>query len=241
MKEYSKVLDYINSLNGGKIGKSESNLYKELLEYEKSKSKHQQTLTEGSIEFICSDTRPDFGFSTVMRLAADSAFKTKEFAAGKSDFLVSRDGKYALKYSNKSKDEIQITLLTESELNTADMLLYMSDLNKYYISNAEGDFMLSGYSALNISKLNFTAVNYFEKIVITKYNELYSALSYNGYANSEIISISNAIIELRLNCVKAISAAVLFNDNSKDFVNLKNGAIELPVMLLSGKTQVLLY
>ncbi len=241
MIDKNKIFEDLNSLDGDDIQKKEHFLYEELLEFEKSKKKDLLPLINNYIEFIPAEPNIECDNKPVLKLAADSFASADEMVSRKSEFLLSKDGKFALKYLQKNNEEILITLLAEHNIDTSEILLYLPDLKKYYVSNTACDFSVTGYSTLNISTLNFKAVQYFAKFVISKEGDLYSMVSYNNYANPEIVESSDTFMKVRINSEKECSVAVLINDKNKDFVNFLNGILEIPIMLLSDKTVILLY
>lgn len=241
MVDNNKIYEDLNASDGDDIQKNENLLFKELLEFEKLNKRDLPLLVNNYIEFILVEQQIGYSFEPSIKLAADSSVSADEKVSKKSEFLLSRDGKYALKYIQKSKEEIFITLLTDNNLDTREMLLYLPDLKKYFVSNSTGDFTVAGYSSLNIGSLNFNAVVCFEKIIISKAGDLFSMVSYNNYASPEIIEKSDIFIKVKVNSIKECSVAVLINELNKDFVNSVNGILEIPVMLLRDKTVVLLY
>ena len=241
MIDKNKIFEDLNTSDGDDIQKKEHLLYKELLEFEKTNKKDLHPLVNNYIEFIAAEPNIEYEFKPALMLAADSSASADEMVSRKSEFLLSRDGKFALKYLQKSKEEILITLLTENNIDTKEMLLYLPDLKKYYVSNNAGDFSIKGYSSFNIGSLNFNAVLYFDKLFVSKGGDLFSIVSYNNYANPEILESDETFLKVRINSIKECSVAVLSNDRNKDFINSGNGILEIPVMLLKEKTVILLY
>jgi len=241
MVDKNKIFEDLNASIGDSIQKKEHLLFKELLKFEKSYKKDLYPLVNNFIEFVAAEPNFENEFKPALKLAADSSKFTDGMVSKKSEFLLSRDGKYALKYLQKSKEEIQITLLTDSSMDTNEMLLYLPDIRKYYISNTYGDFLVTGYSSLRIGLMNFNAVLCFEKIIVTMEEKLFSIISCNNFSSPEIIESDDTFIKLKINGIKEYSTAVLSNESNKDFINSVNGILEIPIMLLRKKSTILLY
>lgn len=239
MVDINKIFDDLSSEGNG-IQKEENKLYKELIEFEKT-LKNSSLEDCKYIEFLPVETEIKSFEKSAHKLAADSTGSVSELSSIKSKFLLSKDGKYAIKYSQKSKDEIIVTLMSDSGMDTGDMLLYLPDLKKYYVSNSYGDFHISGYSSLNIQSLNFQAVNYFEKIIINKLENSFAVLSYYGYCSPEIVSNNESFLKIKLNCSKDFAISVLSNELTQDFIGSSKGILDVPSLLLDKKSTILLY
>lgn len=240
MNETTKIFDDLIP-NKNNIETDEQKLYKELLEFEKSQKKESLPIQNRCFDFFVAEPQTNYNIRPDIRLAADSSTIDSEVNFKESKFLITNDNRLALKYIQKSKDEIQITLLLDTNFDTNEMLLYLPDLKKYYISNISGDYIITGFPAVNIRDMKFQALQMFDKIIISNEENQLSILSYNNFSNPEIIEKSDTLIKIKLNSKTELKKAVLYNEGTKDFLDTDGKIIEIPILLLQKKSIVLLF
>lgn len=240
MADKNHIFDEIS----GKGNEQENKLFRELLEFEKESALADKTLLpekNNIIEFLPQESENIKRGKSLLKLAADSKGLTDEKTGKRSGFITSTDGKYAIKYSQKKDTEIHLTILTEQEHDTNDIILYSPELNKYFISNLEGDFIIGQYAVFDLNSFNFKAFLPLEKLVIIKDNKSYSIFSYNGNSKQEILEQTKSFIRLKIQSEKEIKIAAIQTVKTKDFVKMENGVIQIPLILLEDKSQILLY
>lgn len=237
MKDKNYIYNELKGI-GGEGLQSENNLFKELLEFEIQENRKVLPSQNRVIEFHKFDESYDANSQIPMKLAAESGIGQK---SSKSEFLISGDGKYIIKYSKRSKEEMCLTLLSEDNFVVDDVILYSPELNRYFVSNASNDFIICQYSAISLDKITFNAILPFDEIDVIKKGNSYIALSLTGYSYPEISAIKSSCLILKPNISHVFRHAVLINNKSKDFLEINGLEIEIPLMLLSEKNRISLY
>jgi hypothetical protein len=224
------------------IFKDEGELFREMLEFEKQRQEaHPPTPSprEGGKKIIDFFPVADNDHARLpMKLAAESGIQETQ---QKSDFLLSGDGKFAIKYSQKENNEIHLMLLADAETNTDDVILYSPKLNKYFISNLDGDFVIGQYSVFDFSQFDFKAIMPLDKIVILKKDNSFSTFSQENSTQPEIPEIAAAFLRLKINAPNGFVIAVLSTSKTRDFLTVQNGIVEIPMMLIDDKGTILVY
>lgn len=247
MSEENKIFDEINEKDGLK---KEQELFKELQKFEASTllSSDSGMNKINIIDFFPIEEGEKQGEKRKypLKLAAESS---KPNLRNLSHFLISSDGKFAIKYIKRIDEEIHITILCDSDIDTDEILLYSAQLQKYFISNLKSDFVIGQYSSFNLNDFEFKAILPVEKLIIIKKDDfqpdkddkknLFSVLSYDNKSIPEVFEKSDTI--LKINTDKNFSIAVLQTGKTKDFVMVNKQQIEIPMMLLEQKSILLLY
>lgn len=236
MAEKNYIFD---DLKGDGNSDQENELYKELLEFEKDTSDGVSKYNINILDFFAVEEKTSQAIIP-MRLAAESSEPVSP-KQRKSNFLLSSDESLAIKIAKKENGDVNLTLLSNSENEAEEAVLYVSELDKYFISNLKGDFVIGQYSDFDLNKFHFKAVLPFSKIVILKTGNTFSVFSSDKLLTPEITGIKNPFMLLNINYGKDFSYAVLITKKTKDFMKIKNNVIELPLVLLDNKSSLLLY
>lgn len=236
MAEKNYIFD---DLKGDGNSDQENELYKELLEFEKDTSDGVSKYNINILDFFAAEEKRSQAIIP-MRLAAESSEPASP-KQRKSNFLLSSDESHAIKIAKKENGDVHLTLLSNSENEAEEAVLYVSELDKYFISNLKGDFVIGQYSDFDLNKFHFKAVLPFSKIVILKTGNTFSVFSSDKLLTPEITGIKNSFVLLNINYGKDFSYAVLITKKTKDFMKIKNNVIELPLVLLDNKSSLLLY
>lgn len=237
MEDKNYIFDELKS-QGKSIRGEESKLFRELLDFEKKEKNKLLPLINNIIDFYPVESGHLQNIHIPMKLAAQSDSGTR---LNKADFLISKDGKFVIKFSRKTDEEIHITLIAENDFNVEDAILFSPELNKYFVSNLSNEYIIGQYSSFDLSALNFKAILPFEKIMLSSLNNSHSIISLTNYSTPVIEEITNSFILLNPNARKEFFNAVIISDKSKDFLEIKNGLIEIPLILVSQKMHILLY
>ena len=238
-EDNNKILNDINN-SGGKIENKEHKLYKEFLDFHlKNKTKADISETK-IIEFIPIkneevDYEPD-----LRKYAAESAANGANSGIIQSDFYISADNKYALKCISVSEDELCVSVLSESS-SLKEMLLFLPELNKFYLPNANGEYIVAGASAKNLSKVNFKVYLHKEKIKIYENEKTYSLFSVNNLSKPEVTDKNDSFLIIKLNAADDFSKAALMNDKVREFIKMENGFVHVPLLLLKENSVIFIF
>lgn len=240
MEDKNYIFD---ELTGGKkegiIG--ESNFYIEFLDFEKKLKVKKSLIIKNIIEFSDFTPKTDIEFEKGQRFAADDILERNIIINRKSDFLLSEDGRFAIKYSKKLNEEIHLTILTETKSYTGEIILYSPSLDKYFVSNSEGDFIIGQYSTLDLKLFKFRALVPFDKIMIIFIKGRISVIPYNGYSRPEITENSENHIRINLNISHELNTTVLCTDKTKDLIAAEKCIVSIPKIVLSDKSVLYIY
>jgi len=238
LENKSFILDELmGSKNGGM--KSEADLFNELLKFEESVKKENRLQTKNVIEFNLTPSEPDIKLKEKVILAADDLTKIK--SDRKSDFIMSQDGKFAIKYTKKLNEEIHLSILSETENLPGEVILYSPELKKYFSSNSSGEFIIGQYSNFDLKLFNFQAIFPFDKIMIIAGRGKFSAVSYNGYTKPKIIDSKDSHLNIIMNSDTVIKTSLLLTDKTKDFTSLSENIVSVPKLILPEKSILYLY
>jgi len=227
------IFDEIENEDGGVLG-DEHRLFEELKSFE-TNSEDKADLPR-IIAFGKKDN-PINNFLPTLKLAADSLPNESDYL--KSNFLYSEDGKCALKFTKKLDEEIHIRLISESEFDIDEVVLYSPELNRYFVSNVTGDFIVGQYSKFNPDELKLKALFPKDKITLLRQEEDITAIS------EPELNIKNRIADkfvyLNLECNKGYLLAVIISRSSKHIIKLENNIVEIPMLLIGEKSLIFLY
>jgi len=237
LEDNNYIFDELKSEGKGIQGE-ENKLFRELLNFEKNERNKSLPVLNSIINFFPAGSDFKENKQLPVKLAAQSNSKSK---LNKADFLVSEDGNFLIKISKKTGEEVHLSLISENDSNIEDAILFSQELNKYFISNLSNEYVIGQYSSFDLNALNFKAVFPFEKTVLAQKNNSYSTISLNNFSNPEIKEITSSFILLNPKAERNIINAVLISSKSKDFLEIKNGLIEIPLILISEKAYILLY
>lgn len=239
MAENNQIFEDLNG-KGDKVFRAEHDLYKELLEFEKALEAEDKVVISRIIDFYPDNKVNTRNKKTALRLAAESTDMKVSKLRNKSDFLVSSEGTYALKYSIVENEELQLNLLGESILDPEEFILYSVKLNKYFISNLKGDFLIGQYANFNMTDFDFKAISSIDKVILFRIDNNYTTLPL-GSASPEILTVDDSFLRIKIHNVNDISTVVLATSKTKDFVKMNNRIIEIPIILLEDKSLLYLY
>ena len=121
------------------------------------------------------------------------------------------------------------------------MLLFLPELNKYYLPNENGEYIVSGASAKNLAKLNFKVYLSKEKIKIYENKKSYSLLSVNNLSSPELSVKNDSFLIIKLNKEDDFSAAAMINDKVREFVKMENGFVHIPLLFLQENSVIYLF
>lgn len=236
MAEINKIFDDLNNSNLG-INK-EHQLFKEFLEYlntEKSDKIH----FERKIIYFNSGYRSEFSdtFESNKIAAADSNYQAE--INHKGGFLLSKDKSFALKYSYIKNSDLQVSLLTSENLIEHNFILFSRKLDKFFISDKFGSFSIGKYENFNLSDFDFAAIEQIDKLQVLKINEEYIVNS--GIRSEYNLKITDNFITLIPEPGFRINCCVLVTNKTKDTLNIKDGSVEIPKLLLEDKSLLYLY
>ena len=238
-EDNNKILNDINN-SGGEIEKEEHKLYKEFLDFH-SKYKTKADISKTKIiEFIPLKNEEIDYDSDLRKYAAESTADSSNFGTIQSYFYISAENKYALKCINISENELCVNILSE-EISTQEMLLFLPELNKYYLPNENGEYIVSGASAKNLAKLNFKVYLSKEKIKIYENKKSYSLLSVNNLSSPELSVKNDSFLIIKLNKEDDFSAAAMINDKVREFVKMENGFVHIPLLFLQENSVIYLF
>ncbi|MFA5012010.1 MAG: hypothetical protein WC644_08670 [Ignavibacteria bacterium] len=240
MKEdNNKILNDINN-SGGEIAKEEHNIYKKFLEF-RSKYKTENEIADKKIIEFIPVKNEEVNYEPDLRLfAAESATGSHDSEMIQSNFYVSTDDKYALKCISIAEDELCVNILSDVN-STQEMILFLPELNKYYLPNVNGEYIISGASAKNLSKVNFKVFLYKEKIKISVSGKSYSLLSVNNLTRPDVIELNTSFLIIKLNGSKNFLKAVMMNDKTREFINYSDDLINVPLLLLDNNSVIYLF
>lgn len=219
----------------------ESKLYNELLDFEKELKVEKSLIFKNIIEFSDFIPKTDIEVKKELRFAADDISGRNISINRKSDFLLSEDGKFAIKYSKKLNEEIHLTILTESRFYNGEIILYSPSLDKYFVSNPEGDFVIGQYSTFDLKLFKFKALVPFDKIMIMFIKGRISVIPYNGYSRPEITENSETHLKINLNTSHKLNTTVLCTDKTKDLIAGEKNIVSIPKIVLSDKSILYIY
>ncbi|MCE1165043.1 MAG: hypothetical protein LWX07_06550 [Bacteroidetes bacterium] len=233
MIEDNYIFEELENQDSGVLG-DEHSLFERLKSYEKD----SENTDSGPhiIDFLKSEY-PEREKLPALKLAAESS--GSDSGNFKSEFLFSLDGKYALKFTKKLDEEIHIRLISESELNTDEVALYSSELNKYFVSNISGDFIIGQYSKFNPEELNFKALLPKTKLTLLNKEGSITVISDIG-AHIENRQ-TDRFIYLNLENSADFLLAVILSGNSKHIIKIDKDIIEIPSLLITEKSYIFLY
>lgn len=236
MAENNKIFDDLNNSNLG-INK-EHQLFKEFIEYldlEKSSNRNygrKIVYFESEYNSGLSETYESFKIA-----AADSNYQAEINHNG--GFLLSKDKSFALKYSYVKNSDLRVTLLTSKKIIEYNFILYSRKLDKYFISDKFGSFSIGKYENFNLSDFGFAAIEPIDKLQIFRINDEYIV---NSEIRSEYnIKIADNFISLLPESGVNINSCVLVTNKTKDTLNIRNGLVEIPKLLLEDKSFLYLY
>jgi len=215
--------------------------YLEFLNFREADSNKSLSPHHNVIEFTNFEPEKSDGIKLPMKYAADSGASPADIAFKKSKFLTSNDGNFAIKYSKKLNEEIHLTVLSDCDEYSGEIILYSGIIGKYFVSNINGDFIIGQYSNFDLCKFNFKAFTPFESIIIHSDGDNITAIPLNKLATPEIIEITDINIKLKVNTGAEISNAVLKTTETKDFLKTDGIYIDIPRMLISDKAEIFLY
>lgn len=238
-EDNNKILNDINN-SGGEIEKEEHKLYEKFLEY-RSKIKTKTDIAEAKIIEFTPLKNEEIDYEPDLRkYAAESAANGANSGIIKSDFYISADNKYALKCISVSEDELCVSVLSESS-SIKEMLLFLPELNKFYLPNVNGEYIVSGASAKNLSKVNFKVYLHKEKIKIYENEKTYSLFSVNNLSKPDITDKNDSFLMIKLNAADDFSKAALMNDKVREFIKMENGFVHVPLLLLKENSVIILF
>ena len=112
-------------------------------------------------------------------------------------------------------------------------------MNRYFVSNVTGDFIVGQYAKFNPEELNLKALFPKDKITLLRQDDVITAIS-----DSEL-NITNRLTErfvyLNFECNKGYLLAVIISRSSKHIIKLENSVIEIPLLLIGEKSLIFLY
>lgn len=238
-EDNDKILNDINN-SGGEIEKEEHLLYNKFLEYH-SKSINKTAITETKIiEFIPVKNEEVVYEPDLRQYAAESEAGSANSGIIQSYFYISADDKYALKCISISGDEICVNVLSETSSNE-EMILFLPELNKYFLPNNNGDYIITGASAKNLNKINFKVYLIKEKIKIYEDNNSYSFFAVNNLCKPDISEKNDSFIIIKLHSSELFSKAALINDKVREFLNMEDDLIQLPFLFLKNNSVIYLF
>lgn len=238
-EDNNKILNDINN-TGGEIEKEEHLLYKKFLKF-RSKIKNNTEIAETKIiEFIPVKSEEVNYKSDLHKYAAETSAGSDNSGIIQSDFYISADNKYALKCISISDEELCVNILSETN-STRELLLFLPELNKYYLSDLNGEYIVSGVSAKNLSKLNFKVYLHKEKIKIYENGKSYSLFTVNNLFKPDVFEQNESFLIIKLNASEKYSKAALINDKVREFVNLKDDFVHIPLLLLNTNSVIYLF
>ncbi len=238
-EDKNKILNDINN-SGGEIEKEEHKLYKKFLEY-RSKIKTKTDIAGTKIIEFVPLKNEEIDFEPDLRkYAAESAAYGANSGIIQSDFYISADNKFALKCISVSDDELCVSVLSESS-STKEMLLFLPELNKFYLPNVNGEYIVTGASAKNLSKINFKVYLHKEKINIYENEKIYSLFSVNNLTKPDITDKNDSFLKIKMNAADDFSTAALMNEKVREFIKMENGFIHVPLLFLKENSVIYLF
>ncbi len=238
-EDKNEILNDINN-SGGEIEKEEHKLYNKFLEFNSEFKTGPEIAETIIIDFIPVKNEEIDYESDLRKYAADSSEGSANTGIIKSDFYMSSDNKFALKCISVSEDELCVNVLSESN-STKEMILFLPELNKFYLPNVNGEYIISGASAKNLSKLNFKVYLHKEKIKIYEIDISYSLFSVNNLSKPDVSDKNDSFLTIKLNASDNFSVAVLMNDKAREFINLENDFVHIPLLLLNENSVIYLF
>lgn len=242
MAEKNKIFDDLKNLTSG-INK-ENQLFKEFLNFLETEKSDQSNLDRKIIYF-----ESDF-YSDIPEInepyklaAADTNQKLhsnqKSHSNQMSGFLISKDKSFALKYSYVKNYDLQVSLLTSENIIEHNFILFSRKLDKYFISDKLGNFSIGKYENFNLSEFDFAAIEPFDILQLVRLNNETVVISekksdYNLLPNDNFLSLT-PLAGLKIN------SCVLVTNKTKDTLNIKDGSVEIPIILLEDKSLLYLY
>jgi len=225
--------------------KHENELYKELIEFEKLNLREQKenipSQHSNIIDFHPVAKESKNQSAPPIRLAAESSDIEVSKSLSKSNFLLSSDGKYAIKYSVKHSNEIQLQLLSDSDINVTEAILYSPVINKHFVSAINGEFVVGQYSDFDLGSFDFKAIFPKEKILVLKQGDSFSVLSANNLKVPEVLEVTSSFLRIKVSLQADMNVVVLQTAKTKDFLKLENGIVEIPIILLEQRVTLFMY
>jgi hypothetical protein len=235
LAEEDKIFDDIHNQRSGITG--ENQMFKEFLDFFNSESGKNEIFERKVIEFFPLNSASDEANTTLKLAAADNDLnKPSSLSSG---FLLSKDNTFALKYSYVNNSDLKVTLLTAENTIKQEFILYSAKLDKYFISDHQGAFSIGKYDNFRLDDFEFIAIEPRDKIRILKINNNINCLSSSN--NEFNITQSKDFTFITPKSDNEIKLGVFITTKSKDSVNIKNGSIEIPNILLEDKSLLYLY
>lgn len=238
MAEINKIFDDISGKSEKQFSQ-ENDLFNELKQNLESHFEDETSNVGRIIQFLPFSETGGYNNSSIVKLAADSG-DTFSKKLQSSEFLISKDGKTALKYKVVNKSVLQVDLLSGESNDIDELILYSKKLDRYFVSDLKGNYIIGQYENFQLTDFEFEAIFPFDKIKIFKSDGDLSAFSFKE-TDTSISDKSNDFIYLEIGSISNTRSAVIITSKTKDFLNISANRVEIPTILLEDRSFIYLY
>lgn len=232
-----KENDLINSIFDENIEKN--GILKKETEYFNSFSDMQVDAKDTNariIKFDAVNNELDHLDSKIIKLAAQTSNSTTQL---KSKFYISADDRFAIKIVSKN-NEYYCSILTNECDPLGEFLVYCEELDDYFVSNIEGQFILTNISGLDLNDLNFSFILPALSVNLYNINNSFHLISEFDSSNFKLLE-DDTYVELIFLTAKTFKKIVLANGSLKNFISRNDDRIRINKKLLSNKNTILFY
>lgn len=238
MTEINKIFDDINNKNG-KPFSEENELFEEFNKLNDPHSDNELQNENRMIDFLPYSGIENNKGTKIVKLAADSGDKFSNKLLSQ-EFLISANGEIALKYKIVNMSVLQIVLLSSNIERSSELILYSRKLDKYFISNLNGDYIIGQYDQFKLTDFEFQAIMPFDKIKLIKVSSGINAFPTND-SKVLITYKSDQFTQLDIQTSSTTIVAIIITSKTKDSLKVSGNLVEIPNVLLENNSLIYLY
>jgi hypothetical protein len=144
----------------------------------------------------------------------------------------------ALKITVKNGNSVYASIIAEADFDLTDVLVYCIQTDKYFIASAAGEYFIGTYDKFDLSNFSFDLIKPVRKLTLYKAQNFNSAVQ---NANIQKLEVKTEGILIELSPDAEFKVIIILTGNYKDFINLKDGFIFIPKVLMNDNIELLFY
>jgi hypothetical protein len=237
-KEKDELVNIVNK-NVSKSGalKKEEEFFEELTHFNETEEEEK---TANIISFEPAQVEETRKTNLPMKLAAASESVT-ETNRTKSDFYYHPSKNIALKITHKNNNQVYATVIAESDMDLTDAVILCKEIEKYSIAGSANEYFIGSYEKFDLKKFNFDMIFPFNKLTIFQTGENHGHFLEKPDILIDYIKTTEDGLKIKLVSKMEIKMVVMKAGSYKDFINIKEGIINIPKVLMEDKIDLMFY
>jgi hypothetical protein len=236
-KDEMKIIVNKNLKKTGAL-KKEEEFFNEFQQF--SEEEEEESQTTNIISFEPSHIEESKKSKLPMKLAAASEAVT-ETSRIKSDFYYHPSKNIALKIIQKNKNQVYATVIAESDMDLTDAVILCKEIDKYSIAGCTNEYFIGSYDKFDVKKFNFDLIFPFNKLTIFQTGENHGHFLEKPDILIDYIKTTEDGLKIKLVSKMEIKIVVMKAGSYKDFINIKEGIINIPKVLMEDKIDLMFY